>query len=116
MSDTAQEHRTDAVHDDVHHTDEHHPTPKQYVQIAIVLAVLTGMEVAASFIDIGPAFLPTLIGLMAIKFVLVAGWFMHLKFDTRLYTRLMVGGLGLALSLYAVVMVLFAGHRSGEIG
>ena len=66
------------------------------------------MEVAASFVDIGRAFLPTLIGLMTIKFILVAGWFMHLKYDTRLYTRLMVTGLLLALGLYAVVLMVFS--------
>jgi cytochrome c oxidase subunit IV len=90
------------------HAEDHHPTPTQYVQIAVVLAVLTALEVAASFIDIGPAFLPTLIGLMLIKFVLVAGWFMHLKYDTRLYTRFLVTGLVLAVSLYSIVLVLFS--------
>ena len=112
-SDTRSEtvHHTDAEHSDVHPTDEHHPTPRQYVEIAVVLAVLTALEVSASFIDIGPAFLPTLIGLMTIKFALVAGWFMHLRFDTRLYTRLMVGGLLGALSLYAVVLLVFSGAR-----
>jgi cytochrome c oxidase subunit IV len=90
------------------HAEDHHPTPQSYVQIAIVLAILTGLEVAASYVDIGPAFLPTLIGLMLIKFVLVAGWFMHLKYDTRLYTRFMVTGLVLAVSLYATVLVLFS--------
>ena len=104
-------HHTDAEQAGVHPADEHHPTPRQYVEIAVVLAVLTALEVGASFVDIGPAFLPTLIGLMTIKFVLVAGWFMHLKYDTRLYTRLMAGGLIGALTLYAVVLLVFSGAR-----
>lgn len=91
---------------DTHH--DHHPTPQQYVQVAIVLAVLTAMEIGASFVDIGPAFLPTLLILMAIKFVLVAGWFMHLRFDTRVFTRFMGGGLVLAGSLYVVVLLTFS--------
>lgn len=85
------------------------PTPAQYVQVFGVLFVLTAMEVAASFIDIGPLFLPLLIGLMIIKFALVAGWFMHLRFDTRTYTAFMAGGLGLAVGLYAIVLFAFAG-------
>lgn len=85
-----------------------HPTPRRYVQIAVVLAVLTAMEVAASFIDVGPIFLPLLIVLMAIKFFLVAAFFMHLRFDTRVYTRLVYAGLGLAISLYAVVLIMFS--------
>ena len=73
-----------------------------------MLFVLTAMEVAASFIDIGPLFLPLLIALMTIKFALVAGWFMHLKYDTRTYTAFMVGGLALAVGLYAVVLFAFS--------
>lgn len=88
--------------------DDHHPTPQQYVQVAVVLAVLTAMEISASFIDIGPAFLPTLLILMAIKFALVAGWFMHLRFDTRVFARFMGGGLVLAGSLYVVVLLTFS--------
>lgn len=86
----------------------HHPTPKDYVQVFGVLFVLTAMEVAASFIDVGPLFLPLLITLMVIKFALVAGWFMHLKYDIATYTQFMVGGLLLALSLYGVVLLVFS--------
>ena len=86
----------------------HHPTPKDYVQVFGVLFVLTAMEVAASFIDVGPLFLPLLLVLMAIKFVLVAGWFMHLKYDIATYTQFMVGGLLLAMGLYGVVLLVFS--------
>lgn len=86
----------------------HHPTPKDYVQVFVVLFVLTAMEVAASFIDIGPLFLPLLLVLMAIKFALVAGWFMHLKYDTATYTQFMVGGLVLAMGLYGIVLLVFS--------
>lgn len=89
--------------------DEHHgPSTKEYVQIFAVLFVLTAMEVAASFIDIGPLFLPTLIGLMVLKFALVVGWFMHLRYDTKVYTRLMMTGLILAILLYSVVLAVFS--------
>ena len=87
----------------------HGPTPIEYVQIFGVLFVLTALEVAASFIDVGPLFLPLLIGLMIIKFALVAGWFMHLKYDTRTYTAFMAGGLALAMGLYAIVLFVFSG-------
>lgn len=84
--------------------EDHHPTPRRYVEVAVVLAVLTGLEVTASFVDVGPLFLPSLIVLMVLKFLLVAGWFMHLRFDTALYSRLFGGGLAVALSIYAVVL------------
>lgn len=98
--------KTDAEHAGVHETDEHHPQPADYVKIAIVLAILTALEIAASYIDVGPLFLPLLLGLMAIKFFLVAAFFMHLRYDTRLYTRFIATGLILAVSLYAVVLVI----------
>ena len=95
---------------ETHEEHGHHgPTPAQYVQIFGVLFVLTALEVAASFIDVGPLFLPLLIGLMIIKFALVAGWFMHLKYDTRTYTAFMAGGLALAMGLYAIVLFVFSG-------
>lgn len=82
-----------------------HPTPRQYVVVALILAVATALEITVSFIEVGPVFLPSLIILMVIKFVLVAGWFMHLRFDTATYSRLMGTGLALALGIYAVVLL-----------
>lgn len=93
---------------DAEHDEHHGPTTRQYVQIFAVLFILTAMEVAASFIDVGPVFLPLLIGLMVLKFALVVGWFMHLRFDTKLYSRLMYTGLGAALVLYTVVLLVFS--------
>lgn len=85
----------------------HHPTPRLYVQIAVILGVLTAMEVSTYFVELGPLALPLLVVLMSIKFVLVAGFFMHLKFDTRVYTRLMGTGLSLAVVIYVVVLLTF---------
>ncbi len=87
------------------HADPHdaHPTPRQYVHIAVVLAVLTALEVSSYFVDFGGLGIPMLVVLMAIKFLYVAGWFMHLKFDSPVFKRLMGTGLAFALVLYAVV-------------
>jgi len=88
-----------------------HPTPRDYVQIALILAVLTALEVSTYFLDFGRLAIPLLVILMVIKFVMVAGWFMHLKFDTRLYTYLMYTGLAFALVLYILTMVIMlVGH------
>ena len=86
------------------HDDHHGPTPREYVQIAGVLFVLTALEFSTYFIDFEFMAVPILLGLMAIKFVMVAGFFMHLKFDTKLYNRLMTTGLLLALGLYAITL------------
>jgi cytochrome c oxidase subunit 4 len=85
-----------------------HPTPKLYVQVAAVLFVLTAMEFSTYFIEFGALTIPLLVVLMAIKFVMVAGFFMHLKYDTRLFTRLMATGLIGALGLYFIALLALA--------
>ena len=64
----------------------HGATDKQYIIIAAILAVITAAEVTLSYIDIGPIFLPALLILMAAKFVTVVSYFMHLKFDNRIFS------------------------------
>jgi len=81
-----------------------HPTPKLYVQIALVLFVLTILEFLTFIIEFGAAHIPLLLGLMFIKFLLVAGYFMHLKYDTRLFTRFMATGLIGAVILYTITI------------
>jgi len=90
-------------------THEHHPTPRLYVEIALTLGVLTAMEVSTFVIDFAWGALPLLIVLMSIKFALVGGFFMHLKFDIRFYTRIVATGLFLAIGLYAIVLTTWLG-------
>ena len=56
--------------------------------------------------QIAPLLAPILIVLSALKFALVAMFFMHLKFDNRLFTSLFVGGLILAGGLLISLLVL----------
>ena len=55
---------------------------------------------AVSYIDIGALFLPVLLGLMVVKFFMVVLYFMHIKFDNKLFGRLFYIGLGLAVFVY----------------
>jgi cytochrome c oxidase subunit 4 len=92
---------------------EHHPGPRQYVNIAIILAIVTAAEVAIYYITALEDFLvPLLIVFSAIKFILVVSWFMHLKFDSRVFRRLFVAGLVLAFSVFAVVLTSFFWHEA----
>jgi len=77
MSDTTLD--ADVAHND--HADHgDHPTEKQYWVIFAVLAVLTAVEVLWSYLGLsGPALVLPLIAMMVVKFILVAGIFMHLK-------------------------------------
>lgn len=87
---------------------EHHPSPRQYVNIAIILSIVTALEVAIFYIDtVRDILVPSLLALSAIKFALVVLWFMHLKFDSHLFRRLFVTGLVLAGIVFAVVLTIF---------
>jgi cytochrome c oxidase subunit IV len=85
-----------------------HPGPTEYIQIGIILAVLTALEVALYFMDLArPITIPSLLVLTAMKFLLVVFWFMHLRFDSPLFRRLFFMGIVLALVLYAIVAATF---------
>ena len=84
-----------------------HPTPKKYVQIAIVLGILTAIEIAFYYTEdiVGVFTDPILIILAVGKFIIVVGWFMHLRFENKMVNRFFTGGMILALVLFAIVMI-----------
>ena len=84
-----------------------HPTPKKYVQIAIVLGILTAIEIALYYTeDIVGAFTDPILIILAVgKFIIVVGWFMHLRFENKMVNRFFTGGMILALVLFAIVMI-----------
>jgi cytochrome c oxidase subunit 4 len=87
---------------------EHHPQPRQYVRIGIILAIVTAFEVAIYYIEsLRDVLVPMLLAFAFIKFFLVATWFMHLRFDSKLFRRLFVAGLLLALAVFGFVMWMF---------
>ncbi|HEX6300137.1 MAG TPA: cytochrome C oxidase subunit IV family protein [Acidimicrobiia bacterium] len=91
-------------------TSEHHshPTPGQYWKIAAFLAVVTAIEVAMYYIDreLGLGFLnaAVLLSLSAVKFLVVVGWFMHVRFEKPMISRFFTAGFVLACALYLVVL------------
>jgi cytochrome c oxidase subunit 4 len=85
-----------------------HPGPRQYVFVAIWLAIATAIEVAWYYLDVPHALFATLLLILAfVKFSLVVLWFMHLRFDSSIFRRLFVTGLLLAITVYVIVLVIF---------
>ena len=85
-----------------------HPTPRTYVTIAAILAVITAIEVAIVMVDtFGGLLVPILLLLSAGKFALVVGYFMHLKFDSRLFSALFIGGFLLATAVLLALVAIF---------
>jgi len=87
-----------------------HPGAKEYLAIATVLTVLTAIEVAVFYVpSMKPMLVPTLLTLSAVKFALVAMFYMHLKFDHRLFSWLFVLPMILATLVILALLKLF-GH------
>jgi caa(3)-type oxidase subunit IV len=82
---------------------------KTYVVVALILAVMTALEVAASEVSGIPGWvaLSTLMVLMVLKFIAVTAFFMHLKFDKKSLTVVFYSSLVLALSIYLAVLLAF---------
>lgn len=97
-----EEHDDDGDHDD-HDDHDHGLSDFGYIKIALLLAVLTAAEVLIYFFDdrVGVLEVPLLLILMVVKFEIVVAYFMHLRFDSKLFTYLFVGGLVLAVAVYA---------------
>jgi caa(3)-type oxidase subunit IV len=90
-----------------HEAHQHaHPSDATYIKVAVFLAVLTALEVGTYFIqDPSTSLLVALLfPMMIIKFAVVCGVFMHLRFDNPLLRRVFIFGLVLAVAVYVAVL------------
>ena len=95
----------------------HHPTFMQYVLVAIILFAITIVEFVLIYDKVGidwdtsdalaGAKVPVLIALSAIKFAIVIMFYMHLKFDARLFTGIFLAGLALAFAAGLALLGIF---------
>lgn len=84
-----------------------HPTPARYTAIALILAAITIVEVVIVYLEfLRPVLVPLLAVLSITKFAMVAMFFMHLRFDDRLFSVLFVGGVLLATGVLVALMTL----------
>jgi cytochrome c oxidase subunit 4 len=84
-----------------------HPTPVQYVMVAVVLVVITAIEIATSYSEgtLPDGLIVVLLLIMAfVKFSLVAAWYMHLRTDAPVFRRFFMLGAGAAILLYLIVL------------
>lgn len=94
-----------------------YPKDKLYVQVALILAAITAVEVATyvwpDFVlwswggDSNAGLIVSLLFMMSVKFIMVAWFFMHLKWDKPILTSTFVSGVVLALGVYIAVMLAF---------
>lgn len=95
----------------VHHAEENKFWT--YVQIAMLLAVITGVEIVAIGLPFNKTFLVTaLVVLSIVKFLFVIFYFMHLRWDKAFCTILFFIGLVLAGGTVWALLHLFAMEES----
>ena len=87
-----------------------HATVKTYIVVAVVLAIITAIEVATLYIPGIPNLLlvTSLLVMSAIKFALVVGFFMHLKYDHNIMRSFFIGPLILSICIILALMALFS--------
>jgi len=101
-----------AATDEARH--QHHPSDAQYWKIGLALAVITLAEVSTYFIadppydhELAPLLIGSLIIMMVLKFAVIGAYFMHLKFDNRLFRNVFYAGIALAVGVYIAMLAAF---------
>jgi cytochrome c oxidase subunit 4 len=85
-----------------------HPTPATYFKVAMILSVITAIEVAIFYITpLSYGIIPILAVLSIGKFALVVLYYMHLKFDSRIFTGMFFFGMMVAIGVTFSLMALF---------
>lgn len=85
-----------------------HPGPVLYVIVAAFLVMLTAMELTVFYVHaLKPVLVPVLLILSAAKFALVAMFYMHLRYESRILTGVFAFFLVIALTLVVALLMLF---------
>ena len=88
----------------------HHPGWKTYVVVGVILTVITAIEVSAYYIkpwESSKIYVPSMLFMSALKFLIVVMFYMHLKYDHRLFRALFTGPLIIAATTLIGLMFLF---------
>jgi len=84
-----------------------HASVRTYVRVAVILTLVTAMEVGVIYIrELTPIVVPLLLVMAAAKFSLVVMFFMHLRYDGRALTSVFLGPLLIATLLAIALMTL----------
>jgi cytochrome c oxidase subunit 4 len=79
--------------------------------VAVILTLITVVEVAAYYVPsfvASSAFVPSLLIMSAVKFYIVVMYYMHLKYDNKLFRALFTGPLIVAGLTLIGLMFLFS--------
>ena len=95
-----------------HAPSEGHATVQTYIRVAVVLGILTAIEIGALYVPGLPShvLVTLLLFFSVLKFALVVAFFMHLRYDSKLLTVLFVGPLFIAMFIILALMALFSAY------
>jgi len=83
-----------------------------FVNLALILAAVTGVELVLVYLPLHPAFiLSVLLALSIFKFVGVVAWFMHLIYDKLILTLAFGAGFAIAAGTYTALLFLMEVKR-----
>jgi cytochrome c oxidase subunit 4 len=92
------------------HAEHYHPTWKEYKWVALWLTLITIVEVWIYYTPFKESalFVPALLAMSAVKFTIVVMFYMHLKYDHRLFRALFTGPLAIAVATLLALLAVFA--------
>ena len=115
-----QAHGVAEAHAEAHegaHDHAHHPDWRTYKWVALILTVITIVEVWVYYTPFVEhrLFVPSLLAMSAAKFIIVVMFYMHLKYDHKLFRE----GLGINTGIYGSVFFTLTGmhglHVTGGV-
>jgi cytochrome c oxidase subunit 4 len=104
------------AHPDLEHHPGEHASDRQFVKVFLGLVFVTALEVAWAYLPwadedasrgMTALYWGGLLLMMCFKFFIIASYFMHLRFDSKVLTRLFYAGVILAAVVYVIVLCTF---------
>ena len=96
--------------------EKEHPTWSTYWKVATILTLITAVEVWIYYVPAivaSRAFVPMLLIMSAVKFATVVLFYMHLRYDHKLFRAVFTGPLIIAMTTIVALMFLFGHLRIG---
>ncbi len=98
--------------------EHYHPGWSTYWKVALILTIITAVEVWAYYVPsfvASRAFVPSLLAMSAVKFAIVVMFYMHLKYDHKLFRALFTGPL-LVAGLTLIALLFLFGQLVAKFG
>jgi cytochrome c oxidase subunit 4 len=98
-------------HGEAHAVEHAHPDWGTYKWVALILTIITAGEVWVYYTSIKGTrlFVPILLIFSVAKFAIVVMFYMHLKYDAKIFRGLFLGPLAIAIIVLISLLFLF-GH------